>query len=455
MSILRDEVVKKRNVIFVVAAGNEGPALSTIDLPAVTPGLISVGAYQLPSMQASGYAMVEHVPEGPYTWSSRGPSYDGATVTVWAPGGAVAGVSPFALDRSVLGNGTSMASPYLCGAISLVLSALRAAGISWTPARVHHALRQSAKDVKDPQAVGLVQVEAFYNYLVEHKDRFECDADFDVYITHPGQEAPDFAKSPCEREGSRGVYLRETAETNRLYEASCHVRPSFATLEETEKLLKLDLKLALTCSAPWVQAPKHVSLPSSGKTFDIRVDPTSLPPGAHFAQIEAYDTLAGGRHVFTIPVCICKSESQMELASWRTSFRTHTGLLRRHFLAVPSGATQAEIRMSVTGLAKPIQIWKQCLQMQSQVAIDYDATLFVLDFSDSETVTKSIPVVGGLTMELCLVSRLGHRVSTSTDDSREPGTILEKYRASRYRPSSRISRLYIQYWQPDQHCRRV
>lgn len=402
LSMLRDEVVKKRNVIFVGAAGNSGPALSTIGAPMTTSGIITVGAYETPSMQISEYAMLDTVPAGPYTWSSRGPTYDGSHVTIWAPGGAVAGTNAYALQHSQLFNGTSMASPNACGAISLVLSALKAEGISWTPARVHHALRATSKDVDDPQPVGLIQVEALHKYLVDRKDRFECDADFDVHITPPGRAAPDFSKSLSEREGLRGVYLREKEETSRLYEASCHVRPSFSTNMETEKLLALDLKLALAASEPWVKVPNFVSLPSNGRAFDIRVDPTSLAPGVHYAEIRAFDTSAAGRVVFTVPVCVCKPESS-SASMYLKEVKTSPGFIERKFISVPEGATWAEMRISARNNATPAQLWIQCIQLQPEVRLSHVDNQFILNATQGETVSKRFSVVGGVTMEVCIV----------------------------------------------------
>ena len=405
ISMLRDEVIKKRNVVFVGAAGNSGPALSTVGAPMTTSGIVTVGAYETASMQAAEYAMLETVPAGPYTWSSRGPTYDGGNVTIWAPGGAVAGTNAYALQHSQLMNGTSMASPNACGAISLVLSALKAEGIPWTPARVHHALRMTAKDVDDPQPVGLIQVEALYKYLVEHKDRFECDADFDVHITPPGRQPPDFSKPLGEREGLRGVYLREKNETNRLYEASCHVRPSFSSVKETEKLLQLDLKLALASSETWVQAPKFVSLPSNGRAFDIRVDPTSLTPGAHFAEIRAFDTFAAGRVVFTIPVCVCKPEPVSPSPSITLKeIKTSPGFIERKFISVPEGADWAEMRITARGNQTPAQLWIHCVQLQPEKRLDNAETKMILNATQGETVSKKFSVVGGVTMEVCIVS---------------------------------------------------
>lgn len=158
-----------------------------------------------------------------------------------------------------------MASPNACGAIALVLSALKAEKIGYTPARIAKALKASSKDVDDPQNVGLIQVEALYKYLVAHKDQPDEDADFDVAVVKQGTPAPDYGRTLSEREGMRGVYLREKEETSRLFEAAVWVRPSFPTVQQTEKLYNLDLKLALAASEPWVKTPSFLSLPSAGK----------------------------------------------------------------------------------------------------------------------------------------------------------------------------------------------
>lgn len=160
-------------------------------------------------------------------------------------------VPRYVLKHSQLMNGTSMASPSACGGIALVLSALKADKLKWTPARcsrrlcvrpcflrqmrrVQKAIQTTAKDVSDPQNVGLLQVERLYDYLVRHRDTPDQDAEWTIQVTPQGRGEP-----------MRGVYMRQLEETSKLQQFAVNVAPKFK-VEETDSVANLDMDLVLT-----------------------------------------------------------------------------------------------------------------------------------------------------------------------------------------------------------------
>ena len=136
------EIINKYGIMFICSAGNDGPALSTSGSPgSTTQDVIGVGAWVSPAMMLADYSLRRAMQSTQYTWSSRGPAFDGSVgVCISAPGGAITSVPTWTLQGMQLMHGTSMSSPNACGLFSVLLSACKQQTISYTPHRIRKAI---------------------------------------------------------------------------------------------------------------------------------------------------------------------------------------------------------------------------------------------------------------------------------------------------------------------------
>ena len=342
------EIVNKHGVIFVSSAGNSGPAYTTVGSPGGTcEEIISCGAYVTPAMMEAEYSMLEKTPSTMTTWSSRGPAQDGSQgVQLTAPGAAITSVPTWTLQRGQLMNGTSMSSPNLTGCIALVLSALKAEGLAFTPARVRHALLNTAKALpgadRSEVGCGIVQVDACFEFLTARAGIWTDDITYTLNVSTPGfgMGAP-----------KKGIYLREPHETTSPRQMSVSVVPKMK--EGSKNQLKVDFEkhVLLVSTADWVKVPNFLTLMATGRAFNVAIDPTALPEGSmHHAEILGYDEGedgdSGGPPLFRVPIAVVKPTR----IPYPPTPPTHAfadmemtpGSIHRHFVACPPGATWAE-----------------------------------------------------------------------------------------------------------------
>jgi tripeptidyl-peptidase-2 len=331
------ELVWRHNIVFVSAVGNNGPALTTVNAPGgMSSCILGVAAYVSPEMMKAEYSLKSNSDQDEdeqeqtdepntntntnalvgttYTWSSVGPAADGSNgVCLCAPGGAITSVSNWTMQKSMLMNGTSMASPHACGCVALLLSACKQEGIPISPSRIQRALENSAKPMPNltclQQGWGMIQVDQAYEHLKATKDIAEQDIHFEVVIDN--------------RSGNpRGIYLRQPNESLQKQTFSIRVNPNFRRVDKIDEgsqrsRIKFEMQFAITSTASWINAPDHFMLMHNGRSFKISVDPTKLPHGVHTAKVCGSDAEHPERGVmWSVPITVVKPMETKPLIEW-------------------------------------------------------------------------------------------------------------------------------------------
>ncbi|MFT4691916.1 MAG: tripeptidyl-peptidase-2 [Limisphaerales bacterium] len=390
------ELVNKHGVIFVSSAGNNGPALSTVGSPGgTTSALIGVGAHVTPQMMKIQYSLRDGGPAQNYTWTSRGPTFDGDLgVDITAPGGAIAPVSNWTLQRNMQMNGTSMSSPNACGAIALLLSAAKAEKIRYSPARVRRALMNTAEPIADvsvfAQGRGMIQIDRAWEFLKENRRTMDHDLRFRIDVTN--------------RDHARGVYLREAFELKRPFEAAISVIPEFHERADNRQKVKFGMQIELQCDADWVDIPDHLMLMHGGRNFRALIDGPELDQGTHYTEIVGIDAAHPERGaVFRVPVTvIVPNEAGDEVVAWEHETEFEAGELQRHFIAVPKGAQWADLRMRSENPESGRRLVVHSVQKLPGKMFSQHSSRNYFTFLANDEKVHSFPVVGERTLELCL-----------------------------------------------------
>jgi tripeptidyl-peptidase-2 len=394
---LRGEIVNDDGVIFVSTAGNSGPALSSVGGPGGTSSAtLGIGAAISPPMMAAQYSVRDPYDELQYPWSSRGPVPDGFLgVDFSAPGAAISPVPNWTLRGNALMNGTSMAAPSVCGGIALLLSGMKAEGVPYTPHTVRRALANTARPLPGmtpwDEGAGTVQIDRAWEHLLEHAGRSDGDVRFEISVA---------AKA-----GGRGIYLREPFENDRPFLSSVTVDPVFPEEADNRDKVEYETRVLLEPSEPWVEVADAVLLMHGGRSFDVRVDPTGLPPGAHWAEIrglDARDPRLGP--LFRVPITVIRTLPLEVGSEWiyRDTLRFVPGQVERRFLAVPFGATWADLTLRRLDDDTSRRLILHTVQLVEGEAYSSHSFRRWIGFREDAEVVRTIPVVGERTLELAV-----------------------------------------------------
>jgi len=141
---------RKRGVVNVAAAGNEGPYLCTINNPGYLEECLTVGATETVIDPITFDVSLKLA-----DFSSRGPTRDGRVKPdILAPGSPIVscGSKYSGGERFLPQGGTSQATPHVSGAAAILFQSCREEGIPPTPERIEYALKASAELLPNPKS---------------------------------------------------------------------------------------------------------------------------------------------------------------------------------------------------------------------------------------------------------------------------------------------------------------
>lgn len=309
------------DIVFTIAAGNDGPGLSTVGIPGSARRSISIGA-TLPS---------SFLPTDPVSgarddqlayFSSRGGEL--AKPDLITPGVAYSTVPHWSTGQEIE-QGTSMASPYAAGLAALLVSGLAEEKRAVVAAAIKQALMVTARPLPGAtfvdEGTGVPDIEQAYQWL--RADR----------------KLPDIAVRAIKRQGWTTAALHERRASDSVWVQRFELNGSSQSSQPTTFSLRSD--------SPWASPPPRVVVREGRATVDVRYNLTGLrPPGAYTATVTGLssDSLAGP--AFRLIATVIAPEPVMEgTRELRSGARVNPGAQLRTFFRADS-ARPLEIRVA-------------------------------------------------------------------------------------------------------------
>jgi len=281
---LLDELLADHpGVAMTISAGNEGPGLSTVGMPACSTEALAVGAglARTTARELYGAALSQ---DELFAFSSRGgemakpdivcPGFAASTVPVWAEG------------HNVM-RGTSMAAPQAAGACALLYSAAKASGLPIRRDWLNAALRRGATPLAGygpaEQGPGMVDVNrAWAIYQALAKRPASAPAAWTAETESP------------EMKGQKGpaVFWRGDFFPRDGRRQEVTVRPRFPRAASADFKANFQQAFDLVCAADWVRVENgsvyaKAEVPAK---FSLAFDSRKLAsPGLYMTEVRAYD----------------------------------------------------------------------------------------------------------------------------------------------------------------------
>ena len=377
-----EDFCKKYNITFVTSAGNSGPGLMTVGAPATSSShLISVGAYTDNKMLNNMYCLNNNKYNGPFNWSSRGPTSDGDFgVDIMAPGGAITTISSWASSSLKLCNGTSMASPYVCGCIANIFSSLNNIPYFYW---VKKHLIETAKPIIDDrlsEGFGLIQIDKCFNNLKKYKNE---NYGYDVLCKYNGFT-------------NRGILIQNICEKDELISVNIEITPFFKNNKNRDfcKYMNIDYS---DCLKKYITIPEFVYLSPNTENLNIQIDVSKIKDNIN-GNIYLSDKENDDYNSIVIPINIFIPDKILELDDTiNKTVDLEPGIDNRLYI-LPRGDT---INLRIINISDNITCMVNITQLLPQKKYDLQSIKRVIS---TKSINKSINlnIESNNLIELCI-----------------------------------------------------
>lgn len=340
IEIFIDELVKNNPYLYIATSnGNEGPGISTSGMPSASHSIFSSGAVLSQEVGNDLYGttldkdIILH-------FSSRGG--EASKPDVVSPGACVSTVPNF--SRGDRFWGTSMASPYSAGVMSVLLGAMKVEypDINIPSQLLYKALRESAKPMDGynyiDQGGGLINVESAYNLLKKYIDDGEIDK-FETYTISA------FAPNMPNNLGNN-LYIRDASYLDGTENFRFRIKRN--NFNDQDKFYRI---YNLKCNSDWLKlVQKKVHIRNDQSIYvDVNYNPEILEqPGLYNSKIEAFRADRTGAKEFDMFATLVVPYSFTQNNDYTISFedvKINPGMLKRYYLKIPSMASNLNIKI--------------------------------------------------------------------------------------------------------------
>lgn len=336
-----EELAEENPYLYIATSnGNEGPGLSTSGMPSASSAIFSSGAVLSKEVGNDLYGtildrdIILH-------FSSRGGEVSKPDVV--APGACVSTVPNFSRGDAFWG--TSMASPYSAGVMSVILGAAKVEFPDLKiPSKVlYKVLRESATPMEGytfvDQGNGLINIEGAYSLLKKYIANGEIKK-FETYTTT--SLAPNMPMN-----SAPNLYIRDASYLSADEPFTFKVkRNNFINSDKFYRIYNLK------SNANWlkpVQKKVHIRNNQS-VTINVNIEDSILAtPGLYNATIEATRADNSKAHEFELMATIIVPLEFNTSNNYSHCFDHETilpGMHKRYFLKIPAGSSNLNVSVS-------------------------------------------------------------------------------------------------------------